>query len=35
MNEREEIPRRTFHNWRAVIEELFDVNISCDKFDNY
>ncbi len=30
-----EIPRRTFHNWRAVIEELFDVNICCDKFDGY
>lgn len=35
MSDGVEIPRRTFHNWRAVIEELFDVNICCDKFDGY
>lgn len=35
MSEGLEIPRRTFHNWRAVIEELFDVNINCDKENGY
>jgi len=29
----EEIPRRTFHNHRDAIEELFDINIDCDRQD--
>ena len=27
----EEIPNRTFHNHRKAIEELFDINIECDR----
>lgn len=26
-----EIPKRTFHNHRTAIEQLFDINIECDK----
>jgi len=29
------LPRRTFHNYRAKIEELFDVNIECDNYNRY
>lgn len=31
----EELPLRTFHNHRAAIEEMFDVNIECDKRNGY
>lgn len=31
----EEIPLRTFHNHRKAIEELFDINIECNKRDGY
>ena len=31
----EYLPQRTFHNHRAAIEELFDINIECDKRDGY
>jgi WYL domain len=31
MSDDKEIPLRTFHNHRAAIEELFDINIVCDK----
>ena len=31
MSDGKEIPLRTFHNHRAAIEELFDINIVCDK----
>ena len=29
-----EIPLRTFHNWRQKVEEIFDVNIECNKSTN-
>lgn len=32
--ERENIPLRTFHNHRESIEEIFDINIECDKHTN-
>jgi len=36
LNEDEEdIPLRTFHDHREAIQELFDVNIECDKRDGY
>ncbi|MCL2073424.1 MAG: WYL domain-containing protein [Marinilabiliaceae bacterium] len=36
LNESEEtLPRRTFNNHRQAIEEMFDINIECDKFDDY
>lgn len=31
---RADIPLRTFHNHRQVIEEMFDINIECDKRSN-
>ena len=31
----EDIPLRTFHNHRKAIEEMFDINIECDKRDGY
>lgn len=34
MSNGEEIPNRTFHNHRKAIEELFDINIECDRHDN-
>lgn len=34
MSEGKQIPLRTFHNHRAAIEEMFDINIVCDK-SNY
>ena len=30
-----EIPLRTFHNHRKAIEELFDINIECNKRGGY
>jgi hypothetical protein len=35
MSEGEDIPLRTFHNHRKAIEELFDINIECDKRAGY
>ncbi|MFA6335936.1 MAG: WYL domain-containing protein [Bacteroidales bacterium] len=32
--ERSEIPLRTFHNHRRDIEDMFDINIECDKSTN-
>jgi hypothetical protein len=32
--ERREIPLRTFHNHRRDIEDMFDINIECDKSTN-
>ncbi len=29
-----EIPLRTFHNWRQKVEEIFDINIECNKSTN-
>ena len=31
----EEFPLRTFHNHRHAIEQMFDINIECDKRDGY
>lgn len=31
LNDGEELPKRTFHNWRADVEELFDINIECQR----
>lgn len=31
---RSDIPLRTFHNHRQAIEEMFDINIECDKRNN-
>ena len=30
-----DIPLRTFHNWRAAIEQVFDINIECDRRGGY
>ena len=32
--ERKKIPLRTFHNHRRDIEDMFDINIECDKSTN-
>jgi len=34
-SEGNKLPRRTFHNYRSKIEELFDINIECDNFNRY
>ena len=31
----EELPLRTFHNHREAIQEMFDIEIKCDKSDGY
>lgn len=31
----EELPLRTFHNHRKAIEQMFDINIECDKSNDY
>lgn len=31
----DDIPLRTFHNHRKAIEQMFDINIECDKRDSY
>lgn len=31
----DDIPLRTFHNHRKAIEQMFDINIECDKRDGY
>lgn len=35
MSEGKEIPLRTFHNHRKAIEEMFDINIECNKHGGY
>ena len=36
LNEDEDdLPLRTFHDHRTAIEEMFDINIDCDKSDGY
>jgi len=35
MSEGEDIPLRTFHNHRKAIEEIFDINIECDRRNGY
>ena len=32
---KEDIPLRTFHNHRIAIEEMFDINIECDRRGGY
>ncbi len=32
---KDDFPIRTFHNHRKAIEEIFDINIECDKRDGY
>lgn len=34
LSEGEELPRRTFNNWKNVAEEMFGLVIMCDKSDN-
>lgn len=34
-HEGEDLPLRTFHNHRVAIEQMFDINIDCDKRDGY
>ncbi len=34
-NTGEELPLRTFHHHRKAIEEIFDINIECDRRDGY
>lgn len=31
----EELPRRTFHNHRQAIEQMFDIDIACDTHNGY
>ena len=31
LSEGEDIPLRTFHNWRIAIEQVFDININCNR----
>lgn len=35
LSEGEEIPLRTFHNWRTAIEQIFDINIECNRKGGY
>ena len=35
LSEGKDIPLRTFHNWRDAIEQVFDINIECDRRDGY
>jgi hypothetical protein len=34
-SEKRELPRRTFINYRKQIEELFDINIDCNNYNQY
>lgn len=35
LSEGKELPLRTFHNWRIAIEQVFDINIECDRKNGY
>lgn len=35
LSEGEPLPRRTFHNWRTAIEQVFDINIGCRRKGGY
>lgn len=35
LSEGEDIPLRTFHNWRIAIEQVFDININCKRKGGY
>ena len=34
LSEGEELPRRTFNNWKRAVEDMFGLDIMCDKSDN-
>ena len=35
LSEGEDIPLRTFHNWRIAIKQVFDININCNRKGGY
>lgn len=35
LSEGEDIPLRTFHNWRKTVENTFDININCNRKAGY
>ena len=35
LSEGQDLPLRTFHNWRTAIEQLFDINIECNRRGGY
>ncbi len=35
LSEGEPLPRRTFHNWRTAIEQVFDITIDCHRKGGY
>lgn len=35
LSEGTSLPHRTFHNWRNAIEQVFDINIECDRKAGY
>lgn len=35
LSDGQDIPLRTFHNWRAAIEQIFDINIECNRKGGY
>ena len=35
LSEGTSLPHRTFHNWRNAIEQVFDINIECDRTAGY
>ena len=34
-NDKSNLPLRTFHDHRKAIEQMFDINIECDKHDGF
>ena len=35
LNDGQDLPLRTFHNWRTAIERVFDINIECNRRGGY
>ena len=35
LSDGQDLPLRTFHNWRAAIEQVFDINIECNRRGGY
>ncbi len=35
MSNGKKLPLRTFHNWRDAIEQIFDINIECNRHNGY
>ena len=35
LSDGKDIPLRTFHNWRIAIEQVFDINIECNRRGGY